>query len=1171
LIGTVVSHYEILERLGGGGMGVVYRARDLRLGRSVALKFLSPRLSASPSHKQRLLREARAAASLEHPSVCTIYEADETTDGQLFLAMAFCEGETLRHRLERGPLHPVQAVDYTLQVAAGLGAAHAKGIVHRDIKPANILITPGGRLKIVDFGVAQLEDQTRLTRPGTVVGTAAYMSPEQLRGETVDHRTDLWSLGAVLYEMVSGRLPFGGATDQEIVRAIFTLDPEPLARDARGDRLIADLDEVVARALAKRPGERYQNAEQLAASLRTLPLDATLPTVIEEATRVEGFTPTLPPALPAPGASGSDNRPTEISPAGVTVGQFQVGEPLGGGGMGVVYSAEDTRLGRTVALKFLPPALSLDPEAKQRFLQEARAASALEHPNVCTIHEVGETADGRLYLAMPRYDGETLRQRIARGPLPVAEAADIAEQIARGLGKAHRQGIVHRDVKPANLMVTADGVAKILDFGIATLTGSAATPDTHAGTPSYMSPEQARGEEVDARTDLWSLGVVLYEMLAGRRPFRGEHPQAVRYAHAHEEPPPLAEVRPEAPAELARIVSRLLAKEREERYPDAAAVVVDLRTLRGETTAETTVRQVAAPLRRWLWAAVIAGLAGLVALIVYLAVRPPAVEPVRADFTRLTDLDGSETFPSLSPGGDLFLYTKADGGDLDLFVRRVAGGEATNLTAGSPADDTQPAFSPDGNHIAFRSEREGGGLYVMSATGGGVRRLTDIGYNPAWSPKGDALLYATEGVGDPVVRRSNSEVWRVEVATGTRRRVGVEGDAVQPSWSPDGSRIAYWGLPGGMAQRVIWTAAADGSKPVQVTDDQFINWNPVWSPDGRYLYYASDRSGSMNLWRVPVDQRTGELRGEPQPVTVSSSPSALLSLSRDGRRIVYAADDRRSNLERVGFDAAAARAAGAPVAITQGARLVRSGELSPDGKSLAFYASTPREDLFLIGADGSGQRQLTDDFFKDRHPRWSPDGRRILFYSNRSGKYEAWSVDVADGRLEQLSHIPNAAVTDPLWSPDGKRIACSLGSSQAGLLDLTLPLGKRLVGVLPRLPGGEVFVPISWSPDGRWLAGSVQRPDAVPLPGLVLHDLATRRYRRLTAGGAEPVWLSGGRLLYIDEGNVRTVDIATGKSQEVLAALPYSFYRSLSADQRGGVLYAVRETDQGDIWMLTLQ
>ncbi|HYH45117.1 MAG TPA: protein kinase, partial [Thermoanaerobaculia bacterium] len=1126
MIGTVVSHYEILERLGGGGMGVVYRARDLRLGRSVALKFLSPRLSASPSHKQRLLREARAAASLEHPGVCTIYEADETADGQLFLAMAFCEGETLRHRLERGPLHPVQAVDYALQIAAGLGAAHAKGIVHRDVKPANILITPGGRLKIVDFGVAQLEDQTRLTKPGTVVGTAAYMSPEQLRGETVDHRTDLWSLGAVLYEMVSGRLPFGGATDQEIVRAIFTLDPEPLA-GYRGDTLVADLDAVVGRALAKRPGERYQNAEQLAAALRTLPLDATLPTLIEEATRVEGFTPTLPPALPAPGATGaigargaggdtpgspgstgSDNRPTEISPAGVTVGQFQVGEPLGGGGMGVVYKAEDTRLGRTVALKFLPPALSLDPEAKQRFLQEARAASALEHPNVCTIHEVGETADGRLYLAMPCYDGETLRQRIARGPLPVAEAADIAEQIARGLGKAHRQGIVHRDVKPANLMVTADGVVKILDFGIATLTGSAATPDAHAGTPSYMSPEQARGEEVDARTDLWSLGVVLYEMLAGHRPFRGEHPQAVRYAHAHEEPPPLAEVRPEAPAELARIVSRLLAKQRDERYPDAAAVVADLRTLRGETTAETVVRQVAAPPRRWLWAAVVTGAAGLVALIVYLALRPPSVEPIRADFTRLTDLDGSETFPSLSPGGDLFLYTKADGGDLDLFLRRVEGGEATNLTAGSPADDTQPSFSPDGRHIAFRSEREGGGLYVMSTTGGGVRRLAENGYNPAWSPTGDALLYATEGVADPVVRRSNSQIWRVELATGASAQVMVDGDAVQPSWSPSGGRIAYWGLPQGKARRVIWTAAADGSRPVQVTNDDFLNWNPVWSRDGRYLYYASDRTGSMNLWRVPIDERTGDLRGEPQAVTVSSSPSALLSLSRDGRQIVYAADDRRSNLERVAFDAATARAAGAPVAITQGARLVRSGELSPDGKSLTFYASTPREDLFLIGADGSGQRQLTDDLFKDRHPRWSPDGQRILFYSNRSGKYEAWSVDVADGRLEQLSRIPDAAVTDPLWSPDGKRIACSLGSQRAVLLDPALPLGKRLVGELPPLPGGEVFVPVSWSPDGRWLAGSVQRPGAVPLPGLVLHDLTTRGYRRLTAGGAEPVWLS---------------------------------------------------------------
>ncbi len=243
--------------------------------------------------------------------------------------------------------------------------------------------------------------------------------------------------------------------------------------------------------------------------------------------------------------------------SGRTVSHFQIGELLGSGGMGVVYEAEDTRLGRCVALKFLVPELVRDPASKARFLTEARAASALDHANLCTILEAGESEDGLLFLAMPRYDGESLERRIARGPLPVEEAVEIAVQAARGLAKAHAHGIVHRDVKPENLFVTRDGVVKILDFGIAKLTGAKLTAETgHTrrgallGTPSYMAPEQTRGEPVDARADVWSLGVVLYEMLAGRRPFAGGSGDAVVHAVLHETPEPVTHLRPEVPAEL---------------------------------------------------------------------------------------------------------------------------------------------------------------------------------------------------------------------------------------------------------------------------------------------------------------------------------------------------------------------------------------------------------------------------------------------------------------------------------------------------------------------------------------------------------------------------------------------------------------------------------------------
>jgi serine/threonine-protein kinase len=270
-------------------------------------------------------------------------------------------------------------------------------------------------------------------------------------------------------------------------------------------------------------------------------------------------------------------RTTAVSLAGKTVGPYEVRAEIGGGAMGVVYQALDTRLGRAVALKFLRPHLGTDDSAAERFRLEARTVGGLEHPNICTLHEIGEAEPGQLYLAMPLYDGETLQRRIARGPLAVEEAVGIAVQIARGLAKAHARAIIHRDIKPSNVLVTSDGVVKILDFGIAKLAGVALTgPSTVLGTLGYMSPEQAEGEPIDHRTDLWSLGVVLYEMLAGRRPFPGDTLPAVAESILSGEPAPIACVRPDAPAGVDRILATALAKTPGARYQSAQAFERDL-------------------------------------------------------------------------------------------------------------------------------------------------------------------------------------------------------------------------------------------------------------------------------------------------------------------------------------------------------------------------------------------------------------------------------------------------------------------------------------------------------------------------------------------------------------------------------------------------------------------
>ncbi|MBA2526305.1 MAG: serine/threonine-protein kinase [Pyrinomonadaceae bacterium] len=819
-------------------------------------------------------------------------------------------------------------------------------------------------------------------------------------------------------------------------------------------------------------------------------------------------------------------------------------------------------------------------------------------------------------MATEYVEGETLRQHISRARMTLGQTLDVAVQVASALTAAHQAGIIHRDIKPENIMLRTDGYVKLLDFGLAKLTEPKAIdtavptlpkvetePGLVMGTVSYMSPEQARGLAVDARTDIWSLGAMIYEMAAGRQPFEGGTASDVMALILQKEPLPLAHSSPEVPGELERIVRKALRKDKEERYQTIKDLLIDLRNLRKELELEAEKERSAPPMsdsamssgqsapatvhstssaeyivgeikQHKRAAALILGIITVSAVMLYvLSRRNPLTKEaptIKATFTQLTDQSGPEYFPSLSPDGKSFVYAGNASGNLDIYLQRVGGKNPINLTKDSPADDTQPAFSPDGELVAFRSEREGGGIFLMGATGESVKRLTDFGNNPAWSPDGKEIACADEGILNPSSRMNpNSRIWAFNVATGEKRPI-TKVDAVQPNWSPRGYRIAYQGRRN-FAQRDIWTIPAAGGEGVEVTNDAAMDWNPVWSPDGNHLYFVSDRGGSMNLWRVPIEEKTGKVLGPPEAVTTPSPYISYLSFSRDGRRMAYAHLVSSGNLQRVGFDPVRETVVGQPVWITQGSRLALVPHLSPDGEWLTFDTQNDKqEDIFVVRRDGTGLRQLTDDSYKDRSPRWSPDGKRIAFFSDRSGKWEIWMINADGSGLQQITQS-TAPAANPVWSPDGTRLAYRNAGSNPAIIEVGKSWQEQTPQTLPSMSdsGGRLLV-WSWSPDGRKLAGGQERGGGRP-SGIFVYSLDSQQYEKLTDFGSQPVWLSDSRrLLFRNQSKLFLIDSQSKRIHEVLSVAPHGFDAvTLPRDDR--LIYFSLITTEADIWLMNLE
>ncbi|MEJ7846880.1 MAG: protein kinase [Pyrinomonadaceae bacterium] len=882
----------------------------------------------------------------------------------------------------------------------------------------------------------------------------------------------------------------------------------------------------------------------------------------------------------------ASDRTEVLSYVGREFGTYKIEKAIGAGGMGEVYLAHDEKLKRKVALKILPAEFIADAERIRRFEREARMISALNHPYIVTIHDVG-SADGINYIATEFVEGETVRELINRGA-GVKQTLSIVSQTCEALEAAHKAGIIHRDIKPENIMLRPDGFVKVLDFGLAKLNEHAEIHQSLTnytmkgviiGTPVYMSPQQVSDEKVDHRTDLWSVGVVLYEMLTGKNPFKGDSRQATFQKILSEQPPLVSQLDGKLPIELDAILSKALEKDTDVSYQTALDLRADLKRVRREIDSSPSLRSGSLTQRRespnpkskFLYIPITAVLLILIGAGAWFLVSRNRKAVYDADWGRATNIQlteqaGTEFFPSLAPDGKSFIYTRESGGGLDLFWQRIGGKNPTNLTKEFPGDDTEPAFSPDGELIAFRSDREPTGIYVMGATGENARRVGDFGHHPSWSPDGKEIAVSTAGRDLPNLRNATpSSIWIINIESGAKRML-IESDGTQPAWSPDGKKIAYWFMQPQGGKRDVAVISASGGEPVIVSKDGVINWNPVWSPDGKFLYFVSDRGGNMNFWRVAVDDASGAPLGEPEAVVSPSKYSRHLGFSSDGTRMIYVQTDNKSNIQAINFDVKSRKTIGDLFWITAGDRLISRAELSPDGQQFVVrLVRRTQDDIVLINRKTGEISDLTEDEAFDRYPRWSPDGRKIAFISDRGGSHEIWTIDAAGTNPKQVTFTNSKGATFPHWSPDGTRMLFRL-DQQNFIIDLNKSWDEQTPTVLPDPPNNAKFTVWDWSPDGKTMVGSFSGG----WQGIGTYSLDSPRYEKISDLEEIPMWLPDSRhITFSRNGKVYILDTVTKKIEEIPVASS-GVIRSASVSRDGSLLYFTTVSNESDIWLLDI-
>ena len=837
---------------------------------------------------------------------------------------------------------------------------------------------------------------------------------------------------------------------------------------------------------------------------------------------------------------------------GRTFSHYRVVEKLGGGGMGVVYKAEDTRLGRAVALKFLPEGLAGETQALERFQREARAASALNHPGICTVYDI-DSHEGQWFIAMELLEGQTLRERIGGRPIELSALLDLGIQMADALDAAHTKGVIHRDLKPANVWVTPRGQAKLLDFGLAKLSHQGAVSDSSekptesppelttagsvVGTVAYMSPEQVRGEALDARTDLFSLGIVLYEMATGRQAFSGTTTGVVFDGILNRDPSPASDVNPGVPQELDRIIGKALEKDRDVRYQTARDLEADLKRLRRDTTsgrkamttssvAVSSSGSAAAPAvpaaagraggrgRLLLAGVTLAAVAGLGALALRLASAPPP--PKVKNVVQVT----SDQAPKGRPftDGTRLYFGEGVGATLRGVITQVAvtGGATGTIPVPFPAPFLVDV-SPDGTELLVLADRQIRGLvsapsplWIVPFLGGTPRPVGDLRAGDAsWSPDGRTIAYTID-----------AELFLAGTDGSNPRKIWTAGGvAYYPAWAPDGRRLRLSVVDPKDGRRSLWEVDSSGGNPHPVLPGfEGSACCGRWSPDGRHYVYsagppaqsgvASLAPSGRDLW-VLTEGRGWLSRGSTEPVRLTQGPLSygVPVWSRDGRRIFTEGSRQSGELVRC-------RLGSGECATYLGGIDGEGVGFSRDGQWVAWV--TPDGGLWRSRADGTEKLQLTFPPLWAALPQWSPDGKRICFARLEAGGFTRLMLVSAEGGPTQEA-LPGdeGSQLDGAWSPDGRRLAfgrLTTGGPQDD--DITIQIADLETGQTTPVPGSKGLFSPRWSPDGQHLAALWH--DSLRL---LLYDFASQRWRPLVERTyvGYPAWARDSASLFVTE------------------------------------------------------